>query len=174
MQQIAEILEQAYAIGTRHGQDLLPQERAISQPDAAGGKVKDFVAWARSAVSGLISHVQQALDNVLHRDQLPSFITADASDTQEVVDQMMDHLGEITPDQIAGWEITSAVEGAVFDTLQAAGVPEIQSVSEGDDRVCPTCKANADQGPITLGSTFQSGDAKPPYHGGCRCNIVTA
>lgn len=163
---IAGLLQEAYAIGQQHGQAMLPQERAISFSGT-----RDFLARAAEIVSGIIEHVQDAISNAFGKAQAGNGQSLSQTD---IVDTTMNNLIDQMPELVAGDEVTTAVEGAVFDTLQDAGIPEIRSVSEGDNRVCQRCLDNEEAGPIPLGSTFPSGDACPPFHNRCRCNLTTA
>jgi len=54
------------------------------------------------------------------------------------------------------------------------GITHKQWVTVRDPKVCATCIANEAAGPILKDSDFPSGDAHPPAHPRCRCNMVSA
>lgn len=162
-QQLASDLSEAYAIGVGHGQAMLPQqERAISW-----GGTRDTLARAGEIVQHIVDRVASVIATTLSK-------LTGGDDQQSTVDDAVNDLIDSMPDGIAQDEVTGMVEGAVFDTLQAAGIPEIRSVSEGDEKVCELCRMNEAAGAIPLGSMFPSGHACPLYHNRCRCNITTA
>jgi SPP1 gp7 family putative phage head morphogenesis protein len=73
---------------------------------------------------------------------------------------------------IAGTELARAVtqssvaeyRKAAYDGKRWSGTP--------DDRICPRCKANVEQGMIPLDQPFASGDTFTPGHPECRCAIL--
>jgi uncharacterized protein with gpF-like domain len=56
-----------------------------------------------------------------------------------------------------------------MDNYQELGVERVEWL--GLD-ACEICQPNIDQGPIPLGSEFESGDTEPPGHANCRCSIL--
>lgn len=70
---------------------------------------------------------------------------------------------------IAWTETNRAMSAAALDTYAAQGVRTKGWLTAFDQRVCPRCMANEEQGFIPLGATFTSGDKHPPGHPRCRC-----
>jgi hypothetical protein len=58
-----------------------------------------------------------------------------------------------------------------YDEARTAGVRVMKEWILGAEP-CDECQANADEGPIELGDTFQSGDDEPPGHPNCVCAIA--
>lgn len=73
---------------------------------------------------------------------------------------------------VAQTETTRAVSAATLDRYRDLNVDASEWATAEDERVCPICGGNEDQGPIGLGSVFDSGDAGPPAHPSCRCALM--
>lgn len=70
---------------------------------------------------------------------------------------------------IAGTELARAtVQASVKEYIKADQDAKAWSDTP-DERVCPGCKKNAEQGYIPIGTTFSSGALWPPGHPECRC-----
>lgn len=70
---------------------------------------------------------------------------------------------------------TADVQGNLVGYKAAAEVGvQVQKewITAGDELVSEDCAANAEQGPIDLDDTFQSGASAPPEHPNCRCDLV--
>lgn len=75
---------------------------------------------------------------------------------------------------VATTEISRGVGAGTLDVYQLYRVRHTIWLTEPDDHVCPICVANAEAGPIPIGTTFPSGDAAPPAHPSCRCGLLPA
>ena len=71
-------------------------------------------------------------------------------------------------DMVASTEVHSAVQQGAVDLYDDYGLP-IVWVTE--DKPCPICQANEDEGAIAAGLAFESGDTEPPSHPRCRCHV---
>ena len=70
---------------------------------------------------------------------------------------------------IATTEMNRAMSVASMDSYTELGLDRVEWFAlEG----CDECEANAEDGPIPLGSEFSSGDTEPPAHPNCRCSIL--
>ena len=70
---------------------------------------------------------------------------------------------------IAETEMTRAVCVASRDLYETSGVEYVEwLVAEG----CDDCQENADASPIPIDATFPSGDAEPPAHPNCMCDLA--
>jgi hypothetical protein len=70
---------------------------------------------------------------------------------------------------VANTEMNRAVSAATVDRFNELGVTMHEWFAiEG----CDECEMNADQGPIPVGSMFDSGDTEPPAHPNCRCGLL--
>jgi SPP1 gp7 family putative phage head morphogenesis protein len=77
-------------------------------------------------------------------------------------------------EQIATTEWARAASTATLEGYKKQGVELKVWYTVGDERVCPACESNAADGEIGIDQTFFSGDAAPPAHPGCRCDISSA
>lgn len=77
-------------------------------------------------------------------------------------------------EQIAVTEWNRAASTATLLGYTKQGVKMKVWYTVGDNRVCELCEANAADGEIPIGETFFTGDAAPPAHPSCRCDIASA
>lgn len=77
-------------------------------------------------------------------------------------------------DAVATTEITRASGAGALSTYLQQGVTLGRWATEGDNRVCPRCLANAAAGPVPIGQPYPSGDVSPPCHTRDRCAILPA
>jgi hypothetical protein len=161
VEDIEGFLQQAYAIGQQHGQAMLPVERAISLSSP-----RNLLDRAKSIVSGIIDHVQDAISKALDRgDEQDSDLSQ-----ADIIDMTMNDLIDSMPELIAETETVGIVEGAVLDTLKDGGVAQVQWVADPD--ACEECQQLAESDPVDVGSDFLGGIDGPPMHPRCRCNVV--
>lgn len=69
---------------------------------------------------------------------------------------------------IANTETNQAMSTAQDAFLKENGVKTKVWIPAGPS-TCPICQGNADQGPIPVDDSFDSGDTTPPGHPGCEC-----
>ena len=74
-------------------------------------------------------------------------------------------------ERIAGDAALEAFSAAIIGVV---GDGSVQWIASGPDAPCPDCADNALDGPVRAGSTFPTGQAHPPAHGGCRCAVIPA
>lgn len=71
---------------------------------------------------------------------------------------------------------TTETATALGQGRKAAAIAQRQNqkrwVTSGDNRVCPTCGGNEEDGWIVLGENFSSGADTIPGHPGCRCDVI--
>jgi len=75
---------------------------------------------------------------------------------------------------IATTELSRAVSTATVQGYTLTGRTRIEWASALDDRVCPICGRNEEDGPVRIGDPFPSGDLHPPGHPWCRCAVLPA
>jgi SPP1 gp7 family putative phage head morphogenesis protein len=73
---------------------------------------------------------------------------------------------------IAITEITRASSAAAMEVYRARGVHSTRWATKEDAHVDHICEANEAQGPVPIGTPFESGDLFPPAHPECRCACV--
>lgn len=157
VQETAIILQQAHVMGVSIGQGMVGvQERAI------GDVAKGWIDKARDMVNGIVDRVRELISDALD----------DGGDDATIAQDAVDHAIEQVPDLIAETEIPTAIEDGVMNALQQGDVARVVwVVSPG---ACTLCMANADYGPVALGSAFPGGQTQAPAHPRCRCNVVPA
>ena len=74
-------------------------------------------------------------------------------------------------ERLAGDAALEAFSAAVIGVV---GDGSVRWIAAGATAPCPDCADNALEGPVRAGSTFPTGQAHPPAHGGCRCAVVPA
>lgn len=152
----------------------------------AGERAADLVGWdnfdkvnelaakiARERSSFLISKITETT-----RDAIRKVIEAGLRDNiggRKIGDAIQSSFA-FSADRaalIAKTEISFANSQSSLETYKAAADDGIKVRKEwllGPDP-CPTCVGNADQGPIDLDDTFESGDDCPPAHPNCVCAV---
>lgn len=126
--------------------------------------------YAATQVKGINETSKSELRNVLARgvDNGWSYtrLARAIKDTFNTFSSQRAHLIAVT-------EIGNAYQEGnmiVAHDLQASGLTmEKHWKTVGDDRVDPDCKANDDEGWITVANTFSSGHQRPLAHPRCRC-----
>ncbi len=73
---------------------------------------------------------------------------------------------------IAETELANMMGAFTVETFENNGVGRYHWVTAGDEKTCPICRGNEEQGPISVGELFKSGTAYPPAHIGCRCYLM--
>lgn len=75
---------------------------------------------------------------------------------------------------VAWTETNRAQSAAALDQYRTAGKAGKAWMTAHDQRVCPICQGNQDEGGILLDQVFASGEQYPPAHPRCRCAVVPA
>jgi hypothetical protein len=153
-------LGKAYSLGVQYGATMARKasEGLIKAAKDVLGKAKDIVSGIIDRITDLVS---SAIDAMSGDD-----------DVEEVVQEVLDRVGDYLPDGVAGDAIHAAVEDGVMSALEDAGTAQVQVVCSPG--ACQACRDNEDAGPVNVGDAFPSGDTNVPFHGGCRCNIIAA
>lgn len=158
-QELATLLQQASALGEQYGLAMIKhQERAIS---LGGGIIGRFLQRAKDIVFGIVGRVRDIVSNILGNG-------GTAEDAQDAVDNLLESMPEI----VAETEVHAEIEQAVADVFEINGVGMIDWVTSPG--ACPLCETNEEAGPLPRGSSWPSGDERPPAHPSCKCNLVPA
>lgn len=176
---------EAYAAGARSAQHVITV--GLTGEVDWGGWKPGNVAAARRVLSedGLTVGLQQLLDDMgariskiaAHRLDEVAAVLADGLERGEGVPAIATALRGVLDDpgwaEMVAWtETNRAMSAAALDSYRLAGIDGKAWFTAADQRVCPICRANEDQGPIALGVPFASGDQHPPGHPRCRCAVV--
>lgn len=70
---------------------------------------------------------------------------------------------------VTDWMVTAAVSDGALALYTSEGVMAIEFLTAGDDRVCPICEANEENGPYAPDNCPRPG--RHPY---CRCTLAAA
>lgn len=73
---------------------------------------------------------------------------------------------------VAITEVSRASSASSLSRYAANGVEAKSWMTAADQRVCPECSENEQEGDIPIGSYFQDGTDSPPGHPICRCAIA--
>jgi SPP1 gp7 family putative phage head morphogenesis protein len=73
---------------------------------------------------------------------------------------------------VAITEVSRASSASSLSRYAANGVDAKSWMTASDQRVCPECEENGQQGDIPLASYFQDGTDAPPGHPVCRCSVA--
>ncbi|MFA5999206.1 MAG: hypothetical protein WC747_04275 [Candidatus Babeliales bacterium] len=102
----------------------------------------------------------------LIRDTRSSMMTID--EVAEAIVSEFEGISDTRAFSIANTEANQAMSSAQQAFLVENGVPTKVWVAAGGN-TCAICQGNADQGPIPVKDSFESGDDTPPGHPGCEC-----
>lgn len=166
--EIDAILHEAQALGVRYGQSMVEK-----QQESVLTSIKQLAGRAKKLVGMIINHVQESIAEAVHREQQaepPASAEPTPQDEWALVQEQFKALETALPDLFASTEVHAAIEASVRQVLEGSGITLVAWRTEPD--ACDICVANEDHGPIEIGSAFPSGDAAPPQHPRCRCNVV--
>ena len=68
----------------------------------------------------------------------------------------------------------AAIEAFSAAVIGVVGDGTVRWVVGGPSAPCPDCADNGLEGLVRAGTTFPTGQAHPPAHGGCRCAVIPA
>jgi hypothetical protein len=102
----------------------------------------------------------------LIRDTRTGMATID--EVAEIIVSEFEGISDTRAFSIANTEANQAMSSAQQAFLVENGVPTKVWVAAGGN-TCAICQGNADQGPIDVKDSFESGDDTPPGHPGCEC-----
>ena len=102
----------------------------------------------------------------LIRDTRTGMATID--EVAEIIVSEFEGISETRAFSIANTEANQAMSSAQQAFLVENGVATKVWVAAGGN-TCAICQGNADQGPIPVKDSFDSGDDTPPGHPGCEC-----
>ena len=136
------------------------------------------VEWARQHVAEMLSRNADGGKLVEStRDMIREAITTalESHDTDDAIADMLRDayaFSEQRAELIARTEVGNALGAGSFIGAQAVGMEEKRWLLSNDEGVCPRCQANADEGWISIGQDFASGDKYPLAHPHCRCDAA--
>lgn len=104
-------------------------------------------------------------------------VLADGLERGESAQAIADALRGVLDDErwahmVAVTETTRAVSAATQDTYERNHIAAKEWLTAEDDRVCPICHGNEDEGAVPLAGLFASGVPSPPAHPNCRCALI--
>ncbi len=135
------------------------------------------IAVARERAADMVTQITESTRNDLR------IIISSGIDSQLTRDDIADLIQSTDPDVfsqdraqlIAATEMRIANgEGALagMQEVAALGV-DVQKEWLPDAEPCEICQGNADQGPIPLDESFESGDDTTPAHPNCMCTLIS-
>lgn len=191
---LGQALKRVYAVGGLLGHESSLQayakvklSKAIDPKDIAdaininwqnwspGNRASAFIANPKGGFSRLLNRWGTTLDglNDTTVSRVGTALSAGLSlglTDEEIAAKLVDVIGSSERAlTVATTEMNAAMSIASMDNYQELGVERVEWL--GLD-ACEICQPNIDQGPIPLGSEFESGDTEPPGHANCRCSIL--
>jgi hypothetical protein len=145
---LASIIEQAQAIGRAHASS--EQERGM----AWGGDFLNALQSGWDIVTNFVSRITDWIQDQISGGNNPS---DDA--IQAEIDTVASNAGS--------YEVQSAIEQEVWQTLYMAGVTMVESVPQPG--ACEACLARASAGPVPINDYIP-----PPFHNLCKCGTRPA
>jgi SPP1 gp7 family putative phage head morphogenesis protein len=134
--------------------------REDGQREHLDGFLADSDGVIRGIVANRVDEIARVLADGLERGDPPRKI---AKALEAIIEDK-------TWAMTTAWtEANRAVSAAALDRYAEAGIGTKGWMTAWDQRVCPICLANEEQGFIPLGARFASGDLHPPGHPRCRC-----
>lgn len=122
---------------------------------------KNVAGRAVQLIADIIARVKEKVADIIDGGEVKARAIEDA----------LKEWADLYAKGIAGDQVHDIVEGEVLDGLKQAGVKKVVCITEDDERVCPRCLANKEQGAIPIGTPFLSGQKHSPFHDRCRCNV---
>lgn len=163
----ASALDSAMIIASDAGlsQQLFNQLNTRASAFAKARAAEMVTQITDSTMNDLRVIISSGLDSKLSRDQIADLIQSQDSDV----------FSPARADLIAATEIRIANGQGALNSMKEAQALGINIMKEWlpDDDPCPTCQANADQGPIPIDDDFDSGDDASPAHPHCECTIIS-
>jgi hypothetical protein len=168
-------------------QDVIPEEAfdQLNQAavDYAQARAAEMVGMKKDPLTGKLIPNPRAQYNITDtlRTRIQQIITEGLQEgwgNRAIADAVEDEgFSSVRAELIAYAEIGNANSEGALQAFQSASDNGVQLqkqwLTAGDDKVCDDiCQANADQGPIDVDDTFDSGDDRPLGHPGCRCVLM--
>lgn len=119
----------------------------------------------KSLGQGRFDELAQALASALENGDSADTL---ARDLRDILDN------PAWADTVAVTELNRAISASTLLIYGQMGVEAKAWLTALDDRVCPICNGNSDDGAVPLMGAFSSGDDAPPGHPNCRCALDTA
>lgn len=90
----------------------------------------------------------------------------------KMVEDKLDEIVTYRASIIAETELVTMFSIFQNEVYKQNGITNKKWTTVNDEKTCPICQANEDQGTIPVGDTFNSGVLTPPAHILCRCYIM--
>jgi SPP1 gp7 family putative phage head morphogenesis protein len=166
---LAKVLRKIWKAAWRLG-----TQAAEGQAGGKGNRARDaealaaFLATVGADLAGLISttrmrQLEDALRTAIRNGEDPQAIIEEIERILRVASRAA---------MIADTEVTRAANAAQIQVFKDLGIAYKTWHTRNDSKVCGTCMANQNQGPVPLSATFKSGLVAPPQHSRCRCWIA--
>lgn len=163
--QLHEALLDALSKSVKEGRHIALGTHEESMVSAAKNLAGRAVEVITDIVTQIKAKAQDLIDSIFGNDDVPT------DDAQQVLDDQIEQWAEEYSDMVAQTEVHGAVEGAVLDEMQQAGVSKMRWLAEPD--ACEMCQHLAESGVISVNDEWQNGVTSPPLHPRCRC-VVSA
>lgn len=134
-----------------------------------GSGLRDLLGAQQQGIASIAQHRLEDLARAL----------ADGVLRGESAEQIASSIRALLEDRskallIATTELTRASSAAAMRLYRLRGYTATRWITVQDARVCAICDANADAGPVPIGTPYPSGDLYCPAHPGDRCANIPA
>jgi len=129
---------------------------------------EEGIRAADPLVHGIPITLKEELQDVLKEAMLEG---KDQWDFAKMIRQKWSSISKKRAEIVAITEWARATETMNYATMVAGDVPFKTWITVGDERVCPICIGNAEQGVIGVREAFQGGVLHAPQHPRCRCTV---
>lgn len=156
---------EAPKVGVVNWETWKPGNRAAAALLAPQGGLESLLASRRiqitdDVVNTKLNQIGTLLSQALAKGKTPKEVSI-------LIDDLIDDPEKAL--SIAQTEMSRAVSIAQRDLYETSGVEMVEwLVAVG----CEECQQNADASPIGIGDTFPTGDAEPPAHPNCMCDLA--
>lgn len=176
-----EIVRAAVRLGEQLPADVTIHTNVTATIDWGGWAPGDTDAAKRVLGGGLERLLEQAGQTIgsvaQHRLEDLAEVLADGLERGLAPETIARGLGDVLEDPrwaslVAETEVSRAISVASQDRYLSIGVTANTWMTAADQRVCPACRDNEAEGPVSVGQSFPSGVSGPPGHPRCRCALA--
>jgi 2'-5' RNA ligase len=128
---------------------------------------KNLAGRAVEVISDIVTQIKAKAKDLI--DSIFGDDDVNPDDAQQVLDDQIEQWADEYSDMVAQTEVHAAVEGAVLDEMQQAGVGKMRWLAEPD--ACEMCRELAESGAIDTTDEWSGGITSPPAHPNCKCQV---
>ena len=128
---------------------------------------KNLAGRAVEVITDIVTQIKAKAKDLM--DSIFGGDDVNPDDAQSVLDDQIEQWADEYSEMVAQTEVHAAVESAVLDEMQQAGVGKMRWLAEPD--ACVMCRELAESGSVPIDGEFEGGITAPPGHPRCRCQV---